>query len=77
MALELDLSTMDPDMRREKKIAELERRVKDLERQRFAVPVQAGAPAAGDGGSGSLAGDSTSTRLWVKIGSTWRFVALT
>jgi hypothetical protein len=77
MPLELELRPMSAEERLQKRIGELERQVRDLQRQIFAVPINAGAPAAGDGKSGSLAGDTTNTRLWVKLGSTWRYVTLT
>lgn len=77
MSLELDLTTTDPIQRIMRRQAELEKRIVNLERERFGVPVNAGAPVSTDGSSGSLAGDTTNTRLWVKLGSTWRYVVVT
>ena len=83
MPLELDMRPLsaNPEVaifeRLARRLAELERRVAELDRQRFAVPVNAGAPLSGDGATGSLAGDSTNNRLWVKIGGTWKYTALT
>jgi len=57
------------------KIAALEKRIAALERDSFSAPVTEGAPT--NGGEGALAGDSTNTRLWIKINGVWRYAALT
>lgn len=54
----------------------LEARVAVLERQIGRIPVAAGVPSASSG-EGQLAGDTTNTRLWLRIGGVWRYVALT
>lgn len=67
---------MDPDGRRSDKLAELDRRLSALERAHPVIQVVSGAPtvAARDG---TAAGDSSANRLWLRLGGTWRFVALT
>ena len=77
MALELDKFARSPEQRLLARVAELERRIRDLERASTVMPVIAGAPSSTDGKSGSMSGDSTNIRLWLKIGSTWRYTPLT
>lgn len=57
-------------------VAELSRRVSELEDRVATVRVTSGSPAAG-GREGSLAGDAGSTRLWLKLNGVWRYVTLT
>lgn len=67
--------TNDPQGRLWAEIVALRKRVEALERDSFSAPVVAGVPTGGD--NGSLAGDSTNTRLWMKVGGVWRYVTLT
>lgn len=67
---------MTPEARTVERLADLERRLSELERGTVA-PTSTAAPA-GIGREGYLRGQDTGTgRLWLYVGGAWRFVALT
>jgi hypothetical protein len=57
------------------RVVALEQRVQALERGTV-VPIFTGTPSGGQGRDGSIAASTTNV-LWVKIGGTWRSVAVT
>jgi hypothetical protein len=78
MALELDLTTTDPTQRLLRRVTELEKRIVNLERERFAVPISS-APQTTDAGEGAIAGQiltTTAGNLWIKMGGRWYFTGV-
>jgi hypothetical protein len=58
-----------------RRIRDLEARVASIERGN-PIPLGAGAPTAASQ-DGTLHGDSTNVRLWLRVGGAWRWTALT
>lgn len=75
MATLLEPRPTNPGLRNAQKIAELEKRIRDLERTQRVFPQIIGAPtsAAADG-SGAV--DTTGPYLWVRVNGVWRRTAV-
>jgi hypothetical protein len=78
MSAILQPGSPDPNVRLWAKIAALEQRLAALERAPIAAGILSTAvPVGAEGAPGALAITTTPARLWIKVGATWRFTALT
>lgn len=67
----LEPAPINKDQRQAQKLAELEKRIRDLERTQAVFPQVSGTPTA-DAADGSGAVDTAGPYLWVRVGGVWR-----